>query len=90
MATKKQKREAGIKKQEEALAEVTAKRLEAQEQDRIRREERAAEMKAAADLANEKLDSRLRSHSTAVDEAIAGLIALSILKQGPRELKKRG
>lgn len=54
MTTKKQKREAGIRKQAENLAKVTAERLEAQRRDQERREQKERETQEEIDRVDVK------------------------------------
>lgn len=64
MATKKQKREAGIQKQAENLAKVTAERLAAQERDREIREEKSEAAKAEGQRLSDRFEAMLKRANT--------------------------
>jgi hypothetical protein len=70
MATKKQKREAGIQKQAEALARVTAGRLAAQQKDQERRAEREAQISDEVRAKNLQFEATLARAATPQADAI--------------------
>ena len=79
MATKKQKREAGIQKQAEQLARVTAQRLEAQRRDQEIRDEKERAAKEENQRLNARFENVLARAMTAPADELLRRITLSRL-----------